>query len=225
MDQCMKNTLILITLLVSGCTALGVPVTEFEAKQYSKIETFIAGNFSRGPDIIGATDNEDLLINGVLWKAKFNEMNQTYLDKPHQDLITYCEAKGGKLSNIPTADVKLATQIDTKQLDILQVANDAQERFRARFGKHWTEAIVTLNAIKSAIYHNQVMSNDAVFTYDTLNFAYKSGKLGYFTCSLQNNAAWLATIQVESVDIGSRDKNLMKMPNAMLRIVGRTIPN
>jgi len=221
----MKNILILIMLFVSGCTALGVPVTEFEAKQYSKIETFIAGNFSRGPAIIGATDNEDLLKNGVLWRAKFNEMNQTYLDKPHKDLITYCEAKGGDLSNVPTAEVELATQIDAKHLDILQVADETRDRFRARFGNHWTEAIVILNTIERTKYHNQVMANDAILTYETLNDAYKVGKLGYFTCSIQNKATWLATIQVDSADIGSRDNNLMQMPSAILRIIGRTIPN
>ena len=85
---------------------LGVPVSEMEAKQYDSIEQFIAGNFTKGPQSLFAKDDENLQVNGVLWKAKFNEMNETYLSKPSKDLRTFCSANGGDIHNVPQFDME-----------------------------------------------------------------------------------------------------------------------
>ncbi len=106
----MKNAFFVSTLLISGCTTLGIPVSNFEASRYTTIESFIAGNFTIGPELFYSKDMKRLEEEGVFWTARFNEMNHTYLDKPSKDLVTYCESQEGKLANIPRHDLKLAAK-------------------------------------------------------------------------------------------------------------------
>jgi hypothetical protein len=114
---------------------LGVPVSKFEASRYNSIQSFIAGNFYMGPEILFAKDNEELKKNGILLDARFNEMNESYLNKPSKDLKTYCLAIGGTIHNIPEEAMNRVLSIDTKQVNVMQAQESVLSSYRVMFGE------------------------------------------------------------------------------------------
>jgi hypothetical protein len=218
-----RVTLLCCFVVLTGCTMLGVPVSEFEASRYDSIQSFIAGNFTKGPESIFAEGNEEMKKSGVLWDARFNEMNETYLNKPSKDLKTYCLAIGGSIHNIPEEAMSRVLSIDAKQVNVLEAQESVLRSYRSMFGEGLGGYLAAHEMAEAVLKHNVTAANDARLAYDVLDRAYRDGRLGYYSCTQGDDLLWLASIKVVNVDIGSRSTNMMEMPKAILHIVGSGI--
>ncbi len=76
-------------------------------------------------------------------------------------------------------------------------------------------------AVKRAAQQNYFNKREYQYTHIVLEQANREGKLGFYECLKNKKLLWVASIQVESVDIGNRKENLFEMPQAKLHIQGK----
>ena len=210
-----------IFVVCSACTSLGIPVTSFEAKRYESIESFIVKNFTVGPSAYLSSDNAVTAKQGILWEARFNKSNQSYLNKPSKDLRTYCDAIGGKIANEPLQEYSTSSR-KFVYVDPARAAVDMAQRYNRLFGTSYGSGGPAQMIGESAVRYNLTRLANFRTTNATIDEAYRDGRLGNYSCTSNKEVVWVASIQVESIRPGDA-KNMASLPMAILRISGSTM--
>lgn len=232
----MKSSILIITSIVlSACTSLGVPVTEYQARSYEDIESFVYRNFSSGPESYFVKATPEDIKQGILWEARFTSMNRMYLHKPSKDLRTYCNANGGILQNTPVADgfsikeryvaalnavranasANSCIQTGANNIEYNRCAGTSPAASMAR-ARHETSAQIAVSAAKQ-------FGSEYAWLDSEIHEAERNGSLGVFECSVDGNIEWVATAHIEGFRTGGGTNNQLVTPMALIRIKGESV--
>ena len=157
---------------------------------------------------------------GVLFNAFFNERNPAQLAQPRQNLMAFCEAKGGSLVRV-TGSRSLAGVLATPRQTPSDVFLVNREVYRAT---GFSEQLANLTAAYDADFYDKVVKTHYPQSIrNVLAGADQAGAFGKFSCEENGKPVWLATIQPVSYNPPSDPNNLLVSPWLTVYIKGEDV--
>lgn len=208
-----KLFVISLSIIVSGCTVLGIPTSETYAKQFDTVENFIVNNFVSTIDLIGQ-DKEKLKKDGVIWQVSYNNVNAISVKKPKRDLDTYCKSKGGTLVILAPETFKSMKDYFSNKDTVMIETMDTYYSRKSMYGRAIIQnedqagKISTKPPVEEidwsavqGIYNNKVQAkaNLKGEVWQPLFNLAKNGYFGAFSCQINGNDVWVSTIDVKEV--------------------------
>jgi hypothetical protein len=207
----------IVALILSGCARGMLKTDEISATQ--TIEQFVEQRF-RSMELpalpfLEQQPKHQLTSGEALHDAYFTRLNPSQLAVPVQNLRVFCEARGGKFS-----------QIEASRISVSKLASPALSKNDVFYGRRAAYSYLGFDANLAAItaaydaeYYQRFV--DAFYPQsvrDTLASAQRAGAFGKYGCERTDHPIWIVAVEPTKYNPPSDPNNALMSPSMTLYI-------